>query len=485
MLRLALLFLWSVLGILPAQQIAGTYRLNDLDGLRDAVRNDQENVGLRLRLAQALLRRGQELTHPDDQVAILRESQAQFERVLATDPDAQIPLRLMALDSYVTNRLEDVVRYGERLLAIVPTDIQVSRRVLKALVRLGRIQEAVDFLAAWLRRGAVPGLGVLQGLISTLSMREDFRNRFEEAMKVATRERPRDVQLLLYQAIYYSEIGRMEKAWEVMHAAEALGLCDERSGERHALVRSLKSKSVEHGANPVSYTGTDLGELDQAVARAPAHAGVILRRARVLDLSGRREDALAGYAAALELNPDLWPASYRRGELLLDLGRAAEAVPDLEKARSLFPDLILVRLRAAEARARAGQTAEAVALLVEDARVNEPVSLSQAAIDALANQGPEALSLLRAALEEAAGASPTNPYLAAYLSAVCLVAKDVAAARRYALECERRGLAGPDAWPHRLLYQAFGEAYPQGYPLPPRLASGFGPDGGRDDGSQR
>lgn len=484
MRRLALLVILTVVGILPAQQIVGTYRLNDLDGLRNAVRQDPQNAGLRLRLAQALLRRGRELNHPDDQEAILREAQVQFESVLATDPKAQIPLRLMALDSYVTKRLEDVVRYGGRLLEIVPTDIQVSRRVLKALVRLGRTQEAVDFFAAWLRRGTVPSLGVLQGLISTLSMREEFRTGFEAAMEAALKERPRDVQLLLYQTIYFAEIGRMEKAWEVMHQAEALGLCDERGGERHRLVRSLKSKSVEHGANPVSYTGTDLAELDQAVARAPQHAGVILRRARVLDLAGRHEEALAGYAAALKLNPDLWPASYRR-ELLLEMGRAAEAVPDLDKALSLYPDLILVRLRAAEAHARAGQVETAVTLLVEDARANEPVSLGQAAIAALAAQGPAALGRLVAALEEAAGADPKNPYLSAYLAAVCTVTKDVAAARRHALDCERRGLAGPEAWPHRLLYQAFGEAYPQGYPLPPQLASGFGAPESGDGASGR
>ena len=76
MRRLALLVILTVVGILPAQQIVGTYRLNDLDGLRNAVRQDPENAGLRLRLAQALLRRGRELNHPDDQEAKSAERRA-------------------------------------------------------------------------------------------------------------------------------------------------------------------------------------------------------------------------------------------------------------------------------------------------------------------------------------------------------------------------------------------------------------------------
>jgi tetratricopeptide (TPR) repeat protein len=76
---------------------------------------------------------------------------------------------------------------------------------------------------------------------------------------------------------------------------------------------------------------------------------------------GRRDDALAGLTAALELNPDNFFVWYRRGALLEEMGRLDDALADLDHALGLEPDFIEARILRAGVLRDLGRLEDAVA----------------------------------------------------------------------------------------------------------------------------
>ncbi|MAG55737.1 MAG: hypothetical protein CMJ83_05555 [Planctomycetes bacterium] len=444
----------------PAQVIAGTYRQNDLSGLRGAVEKNPDNAGLRLRLSQALLRHDEETAHPDRAKARLDEAREQFRRVLDLNPKSVIPLRVMTMDSYRSRKLDEAIVMGNRLLAVAPSDSEITRTVLKALLRLRKIEDAAALCVSWLKGGHTPSFGAVQGFLSTLLLNKPFRNALGPKLEAAVKAAPQDVTLRLFLAIFYIESGRTESAWRAVHEAEALGLCETRSGSRHAFCRILASRSPEFESVPGTFDGADPEALARHRANHTKHAGLAMRHARLLDLGGRGDDAIATYAEVRKLNPGYWPAFYRSGQLLLEAGRPEDAAPLLDRARTLFPSSLPIRLAAADAWTQSGDSARAISLISEVAPHHDPGERSRELLKLLG--GRNGLDSLVKSLRAHIAKDPSNPYPKAWLALALHGGSKVTEARKVALSAERAGLTGADGYPSSVLYDVFGEEKPAG-----------------------
>jgi tetratricopeptide (TPR) repeat protein len=440
------------------QSIPGTYLGNDAAGLRKAVEKDPENLGLRIRLTQALLRQDEDSAHPDRARARLKEAEGHFRKLLELDPTSVLPLRVLALDSYLSGRFEEAVELGKRLLVVAPWEADVARAVLKALLRLRKIEEAATFFVDWLEGGHTPSFGSIQGLIATLVLNPEMKEALEPRINDFVGRRSKCVEAFLYQAMFQTEVGRSETAWRTIHRAEELGLCETRTGSRHAFVRILDSRSPEFEEAPGSYEGGDVEQIQRIGAKNPKHAGLAMRTARLLDLSGRQEEAIAGYARVRTLNPDFWPAWYRPGQMLLESGRAADAAPLLSRASELTPGRVSACLIEAEAWVRAGDGTRARKPLLEIVRFHDPTEEVSTLLDLVRKKG--FLDPVMEGMREALAKDPTNGHLKASLALALHRAGKRSEAQRMALDAERAGLVGKDAYPSLVLHDVFGVPVP-------------------------
>lgn len=440
-----------------SQTIAGTYRQNDLAGLGHAVEKDPENAGLRLRLTQALLRQDKESAHPIKAEQRLKEAHAQFRRVLEINPRAIVPLRVLALDSYMGRRFEETVDIGQKLIQIAPEEMEITKIVLKALARLGRHEEGADLFIRWLETGMTPSFGSVTGLVAILAINADFRAALDARFKEALATRPRDVDLHLHHAIFLLETGRSESAWRALYKGEELGLCDTRTGGRHAFARILSSRAVELTDSPSAVVGADIEEMERYQKGHPKHAGLAMRYGRLLDLAGNRDQALGVYAKVCKLNPDYWAAHYRSGKLLMEAGRNADAAAWLAKANALRPLHLPGRLTRAAALMGAEKAEEAVALIMEGAPSHAPGPSTRDLLKLMSEKG--ALATLAGSLRAVVGAKP-NPFAQAHLALALKALGRVNEAQSVALAAERGGLGGVDGYPSVILYEVFGEERP-------------------------
>jgi tetratricopeptide (TPR) repeat protein len=116
---------------------------------------------------------------------------------------------------------------------------------------------------------------------------------------------------------------------------EAEELCRQIVNARHdffdalhllALVQSMLGKKEDA-----------LASFDRALDLQPEHAEVLANRGAALHELKRFEEALAGFDRALALRPDLAEAHSNRGNTLRELGRFAEAIASYDRALALRP----------------------------------------------------------------------------------------------------------------------------------------------------
>ena len=98
--RTILVLLLLAAKLVIGQEIPGSTAKADVNSLQAAVRAHPDNVGLKLRLTQAILLASKEESHPDKKAAAIAEVQALWKACLASNPAAFIPLRALARDAY-------------------------------------------------------------------------------------------------------------------------------------------------------------------------------------------------------------------------------------------------------------------------------------------------------------------------------------------------------------------------------------------------
>ena len=206
-------------GGIPAQD--ATYWEKDVDGLRETVAKMPDNLGLKLRLAAVLVIPTRETAHPDAARAHLAEAQKNLDGILEARPDATVPLRVLCRWKYLDKKLEETVDMGRRFLAQFPGDPEVSRLLIKALVRLDRGAEAAQLYVDWIKTGNVPSYGQAVGLLQTLLLRKDVREPLEKLLCGKDSMSPRFLHVYPHKAALLMELGRAQEAWQTVPRGRA------------------------------------------------------------------------------------------------------------------------------------------------------------------------------------------------------------------------------------------------------------------------
>ncbi len=471
--------------VLWSQEMVGSYARGDAAGLQAAVQRSPENVGLQLRLAQALLIETQAESRSAKRMnARLDDVQDLFKKILEKNPNSIIPLRALARDAYYSKRLDEAVTLGRRVLAIEPTEMVVATDVVKALLRLGREAEAVETMLGWFKSGNMPAFGATQGLLTAFVAIPNVKSGLDAGFKKLVAETPHHVHLRLAYSAFLFEVGSLEDAWLQFHEAEQDGLCDASSGGRHPFASTLTKKKPEPDF-PGAFAGNDVAELAKQVEANPKHAGIKCRLARRTEMpitarnAGKDRSQVAPYSpadkeqlakaadlyrAATDLNPMSWQPLARAAELMVEIDKPADAVPLAEKAVKLSSPLFVPGyMTLSRARFKAGDAKAAASDFVNYARDVEPGKSTDAFYTDLCPGADKApLAPFAAALDEAAKADPKSANLWAHLASLRLLIGDRNGTRDAAIQAERAGLVGLRGWPHRLLMDAFGVKPPEG-----------------------
>ncbi len=446
---------WLALSWMVGAQVPqGFLAANDLTTLRDATRRDPENLGWKLRLVQALGRADAETTHPDVAQARLAEIHSTLESILAKAPESTAPLRYLCLDAFKRGDFARTLELGGRLFAVDSTDVDIAFTIQKAHLRQKQDAQAADFFVRWLKIGTVPSIGALEGLLSTLMVSQGFRTELGKKLEAEAAAAPQDPYLQLYWGMFLSESGRSESAWKALHAAEEKGLFDMRAGGRHPYVTALASRSKEVEPNAASYEGLDLAEVAARRAEMPDHLGLLLREARLLDLAGKKAEAMVQLRLARKRNPDFWPAAYRLGELELQHGDAKVAALELGFAHTRFPHLLALNLVLAEARAKSQDSEGAAAALLHVAQSFEVGLVIREVWGRLAST-PEGAATFQSFLAQSQPQQAKASVESHRALALWLLGKHEEA-KLAALSAEKRGVAGRDGYPFPLLFEVHG-----------------------------
>jgi thioredoxin-like negative regulator of GroEL len=460
---------WLACAAAEAQDIPGSYARADSKGLRVAVEKAPDNAGLKLRLALSLTVEAQK-----DRKISVEEIAAIQKGVLEADAEALVPLRGLVREAYYGRKWDEAIGYGERLLKLDPGDVDAATLVVKAMIRVGREDDAVAAMLNWFRTGYMPPSGATQGILSAVILNQKVKQGLDTGFPKLVAENPRQILVRLAFASFLSEVGKGEDAWREFHEAEKDGLCDATNGGRHPLAQML-AKKWEEPAFPGAFAGNDLEEMTRKADEHPEHAGLRIRVARRTELPvtarrtaestekvtspedlARLEKAVSLYLKAYEINPDCWPPLLRAGELEIERGRYPEAAEVLKTAAGKFADNVPLFMSLAEARFRGGDTKGAADAFLGYARAVEPGRKTRAFWESLAAGDPAKLDPFAAALKADAAARPKNARLRSHLALLRLIQGDSAGAKEAALEAERLGLVGLRGYPHATMLEVFG-----------------------------
>lgn len=164
-----------------------------------------------------------------------------------------------------------------------------------------------------------------------------------------------------------------ERAFYSVFHNNGLALIEVREGRTQEALR-LVSEGIER-------LDKELAPNEQAQHRA----GLLYNRAQVYGMMGRPEEALADWAAVMELDQNFPDHYFNRGNILRRLGRAKDAIADYGRALQLSPPFPEVYYNRGDARLELGDVDGALADFSRvidldpgnvDARVNRAVLLS-------------------------------------------------------------------------------------------------------------
>jgi tetratricopeptide (TPR) repeat protein len=157
------------------------------------------------------------------------------------------------------------------------------------------------------------------GLVSQVD-----RSKLPDLLTAALRHHPNDERILILAAAKRREDGSMDDALALLEDAVA------RQPENQALLQFLGTYLRE-----VDRTAESLQCFERALALNPNSAKAHFGRALAAD---SRQEALASFQKAVELEPDNVVFQYHYGAVLSALGRYNEALVVLDKAVEIDPN---------------------------------------------------------------------------------------------------------------------------------------------------
>lgn len=211
------------------------------------------------------------------------EAIAAFEGVISKRPDMVLAYRHLAFVQWESGRANDAITTLRRALA-------VSGRSLETEVRLG----------TYLAESGNPAAAV-------------------EVLEDAAREAPSDAEALNALGIAYARAGRRDDARKTFERILAANPRDVQAYE------NLGTLHLGHDMKVAEAAFTRALEVAPSSSRAHAGLGVVAVNA------GRRNDAIAHWARAVQLDPRNFDALFNLTTELLNAGRVAEARPYAEQ----------------------------------------------------------------------------------------------------------------------------------------------------------
>jgi choline-sulfatase len=203
-------------------------------------------------------------------------------------------------------------------------------------------------------------------------------------------------------AVVLAQAGRLDES--VIEFQKLLRIAEFESKDWENLVSALLLLNRTEEARALT---------EQAVTEYPSQPELRVLRGEALEKASRFDDALAAYAKAIELRPEI-PENYlRRGAVARQLGDDASAERDFRESLARDPKFEQGRLALARLLSETDRPAEAVELLkAEGGSANVKAALAEAHL--ASGEYDEA----RALLEEAAKAEPDNTRVLALLGPV-------------------------------------------------------------------
>jgi predicted CXXCH cytochrome family protein len=132
-------------------------------------------------------------------------------------------------------------------------------------------------------------------------------------------------------------------------------------------------------------------QLEAALAKhKPANPEFYFELAQAYEKSGRRNDAIAAYQRAVQVDGRFVPALRSLGAVLLQSGRPAQAIEILERARTAAPRDAMARNELGKAYQQAGRLPEAIAELREAVRLDPDLTAAHYTLGTVFSQSGDA-----------------------------------------------------------------------------------------------
>ena len=256
-------------------------------------------------------------------------------------------------------------------LAKYPHSLRPHSNLASALLKQGRVDEAIAHYAAALRIApasfaAHTGLGlalVEQGRI------DEAINQYQVALQID----PDCAAAHLSLGTALSRLARLDEA--NTHFLAVLSR-DPENAEAHNNLGINLAK--------VGQTAEALEQFAAAVRLRPEYPDAHYNLALTRSLLGRTDEAIQGFRTAIRLKPDSYPAHYKLAAALAVLGQTEPAITHYTEALRLRPDLLDAELELGDLLARLGRTPEAAEHYRRVLRINPEHAEARRRLTALA-----------------------------------------------------------------------------------------------------
>ena len=355
----------------------------DLQELKEAVRREPKNLGLRMRLAQGLLA---SVRTADVRATrgLLEQVESEMRTLLELKPGFVYPYRVLAKIHYQRREFGKTIELIDSFAEVGRPDYELRTLYFKSLLhnageekgaaQKATREKAASYVGSWFDSGEAPPFGTTLGAMNVWLLDSEFRESLLVDFKNRYESNPRNLNLLISYASALSVLGRNESAWRIVHEAEKVGLCDAATGGRHPIATLLGWACPEE-VRPGSYEGLDLDELRQRAKEDPEDASLRFRvaillknRAQLLSVRAQRADRLI--ARERKKNPRADVSKYLSDKSRYESEANAlfeEAIPHAKKVRSLNPSIESVPLLLGDIAYKLGRLDEAAQYLSEGA----------------------------------------------------------------------------------------------------------------------
>ena len=499
----------SLCGVCMAQDVQPTsYVGSDIEGISAALAKDPSNLGLRMRIVEALLEDVKTASISQTRQLMMQVEEG-VDELIKAGPQFGYPYRVLAKLTFRRGQHADCLKHLEALARIADLDYSMRSLQLKCLLEVpndgGGVGAASEYVCNWFESGGAPSFGRTLGSLKAWLGNEDLRTALLSEFESRHAKDPTNLNLALSYAGCLSAVGRNESAWNIVQQGERQGLCDVASGARHPIALMLGSECLEPLMTD-GYDGFNLDQLRAAYKEHPTNISLALRMALSLKnqaviksrklmiiesrlKSGRDKpeqrailekirgelalesnalyrEALPFAVSVQKANASIDVVPLMIGDIYYKLGDLKSAAAQLERGIELLPEFTRLHEVLAQVYMKAenwGATAQQIAVVcrtlpcradlwdtdAQDSLLPVPtVPIERMIVEIMANE--DARDEFIAAFGKECAAAPKNPSLQVFLSMMHYFAGNKAASVRAMATAERLGMSGSAGSEHYL-----------------------------------